>query len=322
MPRGKDLKKRKNDKYSEAQIKRAQCPAYRKKLSKSISLSRKNEKLIDEAFDLLSLNSTIIKLNKTLPWSQGTNRKIYKDKQLYGSILHYTDHIDFYGEKISEKIYFLLYMTPPHCGSCDKKRKFNSFQLGYSGCNNKNCIRYSRGIGSWKKKLSEDEFKKKYEKVYKIDGSSQNSKEWYLKKYGEIKGLKLYGEYHEKMKSVALSNLSVTYKSSKAADKFFKELLFDYPSAECEITTGERKFYVEGYSPNLPQSYIYIDFLYDNKIVEYDGDYFHQNNVERDNVRDNFLRSLGYDILRIKHSECKRDFNDCVERAKKFLSSR
>lgn len=56
-------------------------------------------------------------------------------------------------------------------------------------------------------------------------------------------------------------------------------------------------------NPTIKRHY-FVDFLFPREklIIELDGSQ-HQNTKEKDQIRDNFLRSLGYAVLRITHKE-------------------
>lgn len=61
---------------------------------------------------------------------------------------------------------------------------------------------------------------------------------------------------------------------------------------------------------------IMVDFLCENKIIEYDGDYWHKDKKDIDKKRDSFLKSKGYKILRILDSEYRKNkgiiLNECI----------
>ena len=69
---------------------------------------------------------------------------------------------------------------------------------------------------------------------------------------------------------------------------------------------------------------INIDFMYGDKVIEFDGDYWHstENQKEKDRLRDEYLISNGYQVLRIKESEYKKDkekiINECLLFLKKY----
>lgn len=68
-----------------------------------------------------------------------------------------------------------------------------------------------------------------------------------------------------------------------------------------------------------------VDFILRNKIIEFDGDYWHSNknsysakntNKTRDEIRDSKLQTLGYSIFRVREHQYKSDsqkvINECI----------
>lgn len=317
--RGKDKKKRKTENYSESSKKRWQNEDYRKRIHEASKESRRLEKQIPENIEILSIEDTKKEIQNILPWNQGTVRKVYNNKPLYASILHHTRDVVFHGKKLSEKIYYIMTGIYCTCQECNGIKTFNTYDRGYSTCNNVECSEFSpRGLAQWKTTLSEDEYKRKFSESYTIDGSPLFTKDWFMKRYPKD-GKRLHSEYVEKMKQVAIKNVLSHNKSSQAADNFFSELLKYFPEGECHLTTGEKVFHTGKYEDKLNQKILMVDFHYNNKIVEYDGEYWHD--AERDRKRDDFLKEMGYDVFRVYHSECKRSdgFQKSLENAIKFI---
>ena len=111
--------------------------------SERTKLSRVNEKNIPENTEILDLDTTIKNLRELLPWTQGRNRTLYRNKALYASLLFHSKDIKLYANKISEKIYCLIHNRDAICKECNTTIKFISYTEGYSNCNNKECSRLS-----------------------------------------------------------------------------------------------------------------------------------------------------------------------------------
>ena len=89
-------------------------------------------------------------------------------------------------------------------------------------------------------------------------------------------------------------------------EKSFSKWLDDF-SIQYE---QETKFY----DTNLKKSY-FVDFLFEplKFIIELDGTQ-HRNYVEQDRIRDEFISSLGYEILRISHKDYQnRTFEEYIK---------
>lgn len=68
---------------------------------------------------------------------------------------------------------------------------------------------------------------------------------------------------------------------------------------------------------------ISVDFKYENKIIEFDGNYWHSSNKQKeiDVLRDNFLISKGYEILRISELDYKNDKKQTIEKCINFIKN-
>lgn len=66
------------------------------------------------------------------------------------------------------------------------------------------------------------------------------------------------------------------------------------------------------------RNYYRIDFLLKNKIVEFDGHYFHTD-VNKEDAKDNFLKSKGYEVLHITDIEYRKFKNETIQKCLDFL---
>jgi len=64
---------------------------------------------------------------------------------------------------------------------------------------------------------------------------------------------------------------------------------------------------------------MFVDFKLFNKIIEFDGGYWHKDDKE-DNIRDQILRNRNYEVLRIKEKDYKNQPKLEVEKCLKFLN--
>lgn len=67
---------------------------------------------------------------------------------------------------------------------------------------------------------------------------------------------------------------------------------------------------------NTNKKFYRVDFKYNNKIIEFDGEFWH-NDESKETSKDLYLESMGYDIIHIKHSEFiknpQKEINKCIE---------
>lgn len=282
-----------------------------------VKKGRINELEIPEGIEPYSFEDTVKEISKILPWNQGTNRKVFKDKRLYFSIVEHSNTYTLYGDKIAEKAYVIFNNEDCKC-ICGDIRKFNTFGRGYSKCMNKECSeRRFYGAQKWKDELDEDQFKKKYAKSYH-KGGSNHSKEWFIHKFGETEGIIRYEKYRQKMTDMRVREMMKTgvLQSSKSADCFFKKLIELGYEGACDINGGEKCFFVNGKVKD--RNMIFVDFIYGNKIIEYDGEYWHDEEVDKQ--RDKFLNDRGFQVLRISHLKAKKNIDHQIEKCVRFLN--
>lgn len=81
-----------------------------------------------------------------------------------------------------------------------------------------------------------------------------------------------------------------------------KECVYHNKGGEVKILLSDvekRYLRMYGYQNNK----FFIDFMCENKIIEYDADYWHKSKREYDMLRDTILKKRGYEVLRISDRE-------------------
>jgi very-short-patch-repair endonuclease len=68
---------------------------------------------------------------------------------------------------------------------------------------------------------------------------------------------------------------------------------------------------------------ISVDFKLDDKIIEFDGDYWHskEEQIIKDKLRDEFLSNKGYLILRIKEFSYRDNKEKVINECLDFLNN-
>jgi very-short-patch-repair endonuclease/AraC-like DNA-binding protein len=86
---------------------------------------------------------------------------------------------------------------------------------------------------------------------------------------------------------------------------------------------SERKIKTDGTKEKLNKHYFSLDFCLENKNIEFDGEYWHSfpEIQEKDKVRDEFLTSMGYMILRIKERDYYNNPEEVLNKCIRFLTS-
>lgn len=306
--RGKDKQKRKCDKYSEAIRKRYLDKDYVKKAKLLAAKAVAAKMHLPADFNLYDIQTLKSKLS-AMKWTQGTPAIIQLDKDMYGSLFYHTEPLQYTG-KISERYYIIMYDESCFCDACGYKRNFISVKSGYSGCRNRKCEKYQKtGFGSIKTKLTDEEFAKYYKEHIAC------SKERFMHKYGD-EWEKKWNDFKAKQSSDAKNRLKnrKEIKASKAANKFFStlnDLGFD---GQFALNGGEKRMVL------IDGTIIFVDYILDNLIIEYDGDYWHEMNKDRDVKRDRQLSEIGFKILRISHARTIKSFNESIQLASDFLT--
>ena len=253
------------------------------------------------------------------------NRTLMNDDPiLYNSIYHFTKFMDEFitsNKNLYSRIIFLIKYDNENdikCSSC--KKEFTSFNYSINDFNKvcKNCYfknkKHYPNIEYFKEK-----YKENWEHFYKLDREKiskrkVNSKEWFVQKYGTEKGLFNYANYVSKRLDVLNNIKKIRY--SKISQKLFwliynrlteeekKECFFKELNNEKLLKVDENKYY-------------FPDFVYKDKIIEYDGIYWH--NIEKDVERNNYYTMLGYKFIIINEKIFNRNkiddnvINMCIE---------
>jgi very-short-patch-repair endonuclease len=135
----------------------------------------------------------------------------------------------------------------------------------------------------------------------------------------------------------AAYSTSLEKKTKESAQFQLNELGPSYPPvAKPELVSDwERKFYVDAYSkrlrliPQYPVEKYILDFLLvdgERKLaIEIDGERYHRNWTgelcRRDQIRNQRLIELGYDVMRFWVYEVRDDMSGCVRRMRNWLST-
>lgn len=161
-------------------------------------------------------------------------------------------------------------------------------------------------------------------KSCKDDRKGLSSLKWFNEKYGD-KGQEKYDEFWQynfsKRKGLSYSKIS--------QDLFFK--LKD----SCEFDTNEIRFAENSKKGELRVNFnkadkeligkkrvcMFLDFVYKDKVIEFDGTYWHQDSKDIDSIKETILNSKGYTLLRVKEEDYKtnpeKEINKCIQ----FLKS-
>jgi hypothetical protein len=161
-------------------------------------------------------------------------------------------------------------------------------------------------LESFVERYGEEEGYRRWEKRRRHQ-SKRFSKEWYIDKYGEEEGKNRWNEYKARMAEMSKTAANKRNKSySNVSQKLFKEIVAKLPKNEKDTVCfaehgGEKIIDVD----EDWGRWILVDFLYKNKVIEFDGRYWHSSPEikERDAKKDLFLAKRGYEVLRIPEED-------------------
>jgi hypothetical protein len=260
-------------------------------------------------------------------FGRGKNRFLIKsDPKLYNSIYYHTSSIDDYNISSNSfriRIIFLIKHLGDYnkilCKKCGKPTSFNFYIKDFTelciNCFNDSKVKYPT-VGYFQKKYGDD-WKIFYEQDRdKIKSIKVNSKKWFIKKYGDKDGIKEYIKYAEKR----IDNLN-RLKSKKYSDisqelfwKIYNELS-DEEKQLCHFKELNDEIFIK----DSDGWFFFPDFVYKNKIIEYDGKYWHK--PEKDLIRTSIYSKHKYKQLILNEDDYSRSNknNNTVNRCLKFL---
>jgi hypothetical protein len=252
----------------------------------------------------------------------GNRKLISKDINLYCSVYHHTKHMDNLNKNLNKFSYRLLILINNVNIYCEKHNKLkhwkfnadNELVIGCAQCEPKYPSK------NWFKLKFGDDWRKHYEfRKNKVKLNKTNSLEWHINKYGDV-GIEKYEKYVlKKMKT--LTKLKAN-RYSKISQELFWELYDSIPDKEDTYFHNLNHEYVI----RIPKKYnheniiMMIDFKHKNKIIEYNGNYWH--NKEKNNIRYSILRKMGYQILIITSDDYNRNKKpkEIINKCLKFLT--
>jgi very-short-patch-repair endonuclease len=256
------------------------------------------------------------------------NRTLLKENpKLYGSIFEHTKFMDLFNKNNNKFSIRILVLTKYEgnkekikCKKC--KEIFTTFNyeifdfnnLCYDCFNHNNKNKYPQK--GW--------FKNKYGKSWGVEYDKYllncyPTKSWFEKKYP----LNWKDEYkkfnHENV--LRLNNYNQGY--SKISQKIFWMIYEKLTQLEKE-NTHFKELNNEWYVKNTNNFY-FVDFKCGNKIIEFDGIYWHRNSKEKDEIRNTVYKNLGYQILIISENDLidkkSKISDELINKCIKFLKN-
>ena len=265
----------------------------------------------------------------------GNRKLIVEDLRLYKSVLYHTQNyphsINFRGR---------LILLCEHDNNLDNIRCKCGDILKYNANGKKfvmaclNCKPRSNSLEFFIQRYGKDGREKFKQMKQRVQEKSKGfmSKEWFVKKYGYTEGKQRYTEHYEKIFKTREENGIYSY--SKISQELFWSILNKL--SEEEKAENDIRFYTfdnrheqrinlnkkdKEILGDLNRVTMFVDFKWNNKIIEFDGSYWHKGREEHDLKRDRVLVTKGYQILHVKENNFKTNPADVVENCVNFLRS-
>lgn len=277
---------------------------------------------IDDVYDK---ENTInqLKNNYKNYFGKSGNRKLLKEnKKLYLSLYYHTknmDNLNINLKKFSMRLIILINNYNIICPIHNKLKfwKFNSGEFTII-CNE--CEPKYPSI-QWFKHKYGDEWEFYFDnRINKLKEIRTNSLKWYKNKYGDV-----IGEFEYEKSVINKINMLIKLKGNRYS-KISQELFWNIYN---KLNDKSKIFFHElnhEYVIKIPKKYSYhrtvmiVDFIKENKIIEYNGIYWH--NDKDDEIRNNILNDLGYEVLYITSDEYNKNKKDTsiVDKCIKYLT--
>jgi hypothetical protein len=106
---------------------------------------------------------------------------------------------------------------------------------------------------------------------------------------------------------------------SKISQKIFWGIYKGLPIIErkkCYFKELNHEYYI-----NNKTNFYFIDFKCGNKIIEFDGVYWHRDSTEKDTKRNSTYENLGYELLIINENDINKDIDELINKCIKFLKN-
>ena len=144
----------------------------------------------------------------------------------------------------------------------------------------------------------------------------------FIERYGETVGLLRYDEFVLRNIELLKTKPNFSLSSQNMFNKIIQTDNFDKNKVYFATNNGEYMFYISKESDLYGVfRVIQVDFKFGDKIIEFDGDYWHSKikQIEKDKLRDEFLVKKGYNVLRIKESDYTKNKEETVNKCINFL---
>lgn len=194
-------------------------------------------------------------------------------------------------------------------GFTDKYGEDDGKKLWEDYCKSMNKTSIDSFIGRYGEEIGSEKYNKFVEKC-----KYNSSLERYIEKYGEVDGKLIYNEIVKKK----VNNNNDRY--SKVSQELFWHIYNLINNKDCYFAELNQEYLFYPFKCGL--TVIAVDFKCGNKIIEFDGTYWHTTEKQKniDKTRDEFLKSKGYEILRVDEKYYYKNKPEIIEECIKFIN--
>ena len=288
---------------------------------------------MDDTINKLGYNDTYINF-----MGRSGNRKLMScDGLLYNSVYQHTKSLDKLKDKNSKSIMARIIFLVKHGGNIDKikcecgngvtyKQK-QSVYVDYVNNFQPFCIQCQPKYPSekyFKFKYGDDWMSHRDKRRDKLGNTKTNSKEWFQNKYGtEWEGK--YLKYYNKKMVTLHKNTNKLFKDtfSKISQELFNDVVGGINVTEnIYYATNGGEFFInlrDSDKIKLGKHCIKPDFKVGNKIIEFEGDYWHNKTIDSDNLRYKLLDDLGYKVMVVSEGDYRKNKDLMVNKCINFI---
>jgi very-short-patch-repair endonuclease len=112
---------------------------------------------------------------------------------------------------------------------------------------------------------------------------------------------------------------------SKVSQKLFWEIFNKLEDkSHCYFAELNHEIFIridENWQMKLNQMIMFVDFVKNHKIIEFDGDYWHSEKTEIDKLRDEYAISKGYKVKRIQERDYRQEPQKVIRECLQWLNS-
>lgn len=295
--------------------------------SKGVQISRNKEKILSEEIYTFEQTKEILKkLEYSKYLGSGKQRTFIKENlKLYSSIIKNTTILDNTKNiNLRARIQYILEEPKITC-ECGSYSIYDNSNFNFT----KFCKKCSPKFNSkaYFKSKNEENFEEKYkENTQRL--SSQNkgvlTLKWFKTKFGDEIGEEKYNAHYTKIfdnrKNMSYSKISqklfwqIFNKIQNNDNIFFEEL---NKEKHINLNKDDKKIYGDDKKVRIN-----LDFVYKNKVIEFNGEYWHSSQKFReiDLKRKQICENKGYEVLFVWEKEFKEFPDEVINRCLRFLN--